>query len=92
MFLFVLFVDLRTLLLASECSSRNNFSYRVLSLHLLAAGWAKLNTYIFFHLLYVQFGLSSSDGGAADGATSSVYKRTNAWSVLLPKHLLYIRV
>lgn len=31
--------------------------------------------------MYVQFGLSSEDGGAAHGATSSMYKRT--------KHGLY---
>lgn len=41
-YIFFLF---RTLLLAKECSSQNNFSYRALSLHLLATGWAKLNTY-----------------------------------------------
>lgn len=37
----------------------NHFSYKVLSLHLLATGWAKLNPSIFFHLMCVQLGLSS---------------------------------
>lgn len=77
--------------MASECSSRTTFLTKYFPYPSWLQGGPNKN-HGSFHLVSVQFDFSFEDGGAAHGATSSVYTKTNAWSVLLPKHVLYICV
>lgn len=71
---FFFLVHFRTLPLAYEYSFQNNLSYVVSFLIPLGYRVGQTNP-IYLSICCVWFGLSSEDGGAIDGAASSVYKR-----------------